>query len=57
MSDYYEMDDPDRELVAKVREAVGYVKDGDPLKDFLDEEDIVEALELLVNIADTGYAK
>jgi hypothetical protein len=57
MSEYYEMDDPDRELMVKVRKAVEYEDNGDPAKDAIDCDEMVDALRLLVEIVDAGHAK
>jgi len=57
VSDYYEMDDIDRELMVKVRRAVEFNANGDPMKDAIDDDEITGALCLLVEIADAGYAK
>lgn len=38
------------ELLDIVRKAVKYSKQGDPLKDFIDQDQIVDALVLLVKI-------
>ena len=48
----YEFDDLDRELMGKVRLAVQFDRDGDQIKDVIDEADIAEALALLVRIVD-----
>lgn len=40
--------DKNKVLVKKVERAMKYVKDGCPLKDFLEHEEIEEALTLLV---------
>lgn len=37
-----------KELIRKVKHAIHYVDKGDPLKDWLDDVDIIEALALLV---------
>lgn len=48
----YEFDTPDRELMIKVREAVKYDRNGDPIKDVINIDEIAEALALLVRIVD-----
>ena len=48
----YELDDPDRELMVKVRRAVKFDRNGDPIKDAIDDDDIACALILLVEILD-----
>ena len=53
----YEMDDLDRALVEKVREAIIYDDNGDPARDVVDESDMIEAMRLLLRIIDKGYAK
>ncbi len=57
MSDYYEMDDLDRELMVLVRKAVEYENNGDPAKDAIDGDEMVAAMRLLVEIVDAGFAK
>lgn len=57
MADFYELDGADRELMVKVRTAVEYAINGDPIKDAIDDGEIVEALRLLVEVADAGYVK
>lgn len=54
---YFEMDDVDRAIVAKAREALAYDDNGDPVRDVVDESDMVDAMRLLVLIVDGGYAK
>jgi len=49
-----EIDDVDRELLAKVSKALAYCSNGDPLRDFLEFDDITEALELLMRVIPTG---
>jgi hypothetical protein len=47
----YELDDIDRALLAKLRDIQSEIEDRDPpLKDFLDEDDIYEALDLLLAV-------
>ena len=53
----YEMDDLDRELLAKVRKAVEYDDNGDPVRDVVDEIDMIDAMCLLVQIVDAGCAQ
>ena len=53
----YELDGLDRELLKKVREAVKYADNGDPVRDVVDEIDMIEAMCLLVQIVDAGCAK
>lgn len=48
----YEFDDLDLRLIAKLRPALEYFREGDPIKDFLDEDDLIEAAELLLAVID-----
>ncbi|MES3041852.1 MAG: hypothetical protein V4730_11975 [Pseudomonadota bacterium] len=48
----YEFDDLDLELITKLRDAFVQYDNGDPLKDFVDEDDLVQAVELLFAIID-----
>lgn len=57
MSNDYGLDDVDRELMVAVRKAVAGYNNGDPVKDFIDDDQMVEAMVLLVRIMDTGTAK
>jgi len=57
MTQFYEMDDADRELMVKVRKAVEYEANGDPAKDAIDESEMVDAMRLLIEIVDSGFAK
>jgi hypothetical protein len=50
----YEIDDVDRELLANVAKALAYHSNGDPLKDFLEFDDITAALELLMRVIPAG---
>ncbi len=52
----YEMHDLDRELIAKVREAIAYDDSGDPVKDVIDDADMIDAMRLLLEIIDAGCA-
>lgn len=52
----YEFDDLDRELLKKVRKAVEYEDDGVPAKDVIDESEMVDAMRLLLEIVDAGFA-
>lgn len=56
MSNHYEMDDLDRALIVKFREAVEATGEGDPLKDYVDDEDFIDAMKLLIQIVDSGAA-
>jgi len=51
----YEMDDLDRALIVKVREAIYYDDNGDPVKDVVSEDDMIAAMRLLLDIV--GDAK
>jgi hypothetical protein len=53
----YELDDPDRELIIKLREAMEYHRNGDPVRDLLYTSDFIEAVELLLAVVDSGAAK
>lgn len=48
--EYDQFDDEDRRILKKVCEAVKGYRNGDPIKDFIDEDEIATALELLVTI-------
>lgn len=48
----YEMDDLDRALVVKVREAIVYEDNGDPAKDVIDESEMIDSMRLLLQIID-----
>ena len=54
--EHYEMDDVDRELIAKVREAIEYEDNGDPAKDVIDDDEMIDAMRLLLQIIDSGFA-
>jgi hypothetical protein len=56
MMELYEMDDVDRALVAKVREAIAYEDNGDPAKDVIDDDEMIDAMRLLLQIIDAGCA-
>jgi len=53
----YQMDDPDRELVAKVREAVALEDNGDSSKNVIYQDDMIDSLRLLLEIIDAGCAE
>jgi hypothetical protein len=57
MTQIHEMDDFDRELMVKVRTAVEYHTNGDPVKDAIDDDEVAQALHLLVQIVDAGGVK
>lgn len=42
----------EKALLAKVRRAVEFAKNGDPIKDVMDDWEIPEALELLIKLHD-----
>ncbi len=50
----YEIDDVDRELLAKIAIALAYHSNGDPLQDFLRDDDITSALQLLMSVIPAG---
>ena len=52
-----ELDDPDRELVLKVKIALHSYSDGAPLRDELSESDIADALSLLIRCLPPGDAQ
>lgn len=54
MTNTIEIDDVDRELLAKVASALAYYSNGDPLKDFLEFDDITDALSLLMRVIPDG---
>ena len=39
------------ELLAKVKKALLYDRDGDPIKDVIEDDEIIEALRLLMKLA------
>lgn len=45
------------ELEEKVIDAMEQVENGDPLKDFLDDYEIIDALELLIEYINAHYGK
>jgi hypothetical protein len=47
----YELTAADRDLLVKVREAVEYANNGDPIKDAIDHYEIIDALILLDKVA------
>lgn len=53
MESDYELDDLDRDLLQKCRVGVGYLENGDPLKDVLDQDEIEDAIRLLIKITTT----
>lgn len=48
----YELDSLDSVLVEKLRDGIEQWKNGDPIRDFLDEDDLIQAAELLIAIID-----
>ncbi len=44
-------------LEEKVIEAMEQVENGDPLKDFLDDSEIIDALDLLIEYINAYYGK
>jgi hypothetical protein len=57
MNESYELDDPDREIMDKVRRAMQSERNGDPIKDAISDDEIAEALALLVHIVDGDEVK
>ena len=53
---YYELDDADRALLAKVHEAIACEDNGGPAKDAIDQDEMIDAMRLLLDIVDHGYA-
>lgn len=47
----YQFDDLDRAILDKCKEGVAYLKNGDPLRDVMDSDDIEDAIRLLVELA------
>jgi hypothetical protein len=56
MMELYEMDDVDRALVVKMRKAIAYEDNGDPAKDVIDYDEMIDAMRLLLQIIDAGCA-
>ena len=56
MSTPYELDSQDRSLLKKVREAIAYEDNGDPARDVVDDDDMIDAMRLLLAIIDAGGA-
>jgi hypothetical protein len=56
MRDYFKLDDVDRATVGEVRKALAVIDDGSTASDAISEEETVEALRLLLQIVDDGYA-
>lgn len=52
MNKPYELDDLDRDLVAKCRVAIEYEDDGNPARDVIDSDEMIDAMRLLLNIVD-----
>lgn len=53
----YELDDVDLALIEKVREAIEFDDNGDPVKDVVDEDDMIAAMRLLLAIVDAEVTK
>ena len=49
----YELDSLDWQLFKKCKQAIEHDSNGDPIKDVLDPDDIVEVIRLLVTIINT----
>lgn len=52
----YDLDDMDLKLVEKVRTAIEYESNGEPAKDAIDEDEMIDAMRLLLEIIDAGCA-
>jgi hypothetical protein len=52
----YELTAADSDLLVKVRKAVEYENNGDPMRDVIDRYEIIDALALLVRLTDTSFA-
>jgi hypothetical protein len=50
----YELTAADSDLLVKVRKAVEYENNGDPMRDVIDRYEIIDALALLVRLTDTS---
>lgn len=48
------LSDAQKAIVEKARKAVRFAENGDPVKDAIDDDEIVDALRLLVQVADEG---
>lgn len=48
----YELDDLDRALMVKVRYAAEGIPSGEPLGDSLTEDDLIDAIQLLVKLSE-----
>jgi hypothetical protein len=48
------IDDVDRELLSKVSKALAYYSNGDPIRDFIDTDDMVAAMQLLMRVVPDG---
>lgn len=46
----YDMTKEEKRILTKVRKAVKYADNGDPIKDAIDDREIIAALELLVKL-------
>jgi hypothetical protein len=53
----YELDDIDRDLLKKCRKAIEYDDAGDPVKDVIDQDELVDAVRLLLSIVDAEGAE
>lgn len=49
-----ELNDAQKATIEKCRKAVRFADNGDPVKDAIDDDEIVDALRLLVRLADSG---
>lgn len=48
----YKLTDAQKKFVEKIRKAVSFVSNGDPLSDAIDDDEVVIALRLLLDIVD-----
>lgn len=49
-----ELSDAQKATIEKARKAVKFADNGDPTKDAIDDDEVVDALRLLVKIIDDG---
>lgn len=49
-----ELDDLDRALALKIMAALRYFDSGEPLRDFVDEDDIVDSMRLMLRLLPNG---
>ena len=51
-----ELSDAQKATIEKCRKAVKFADNGDPIKDAIDDDEILDALRLLVRFTDSGGA-